>query len=508
MPKVCDRTGLCRSPHSSCGLGAKLFEIVVTVSISSNLLLLAGCAAQLSGLLPGAAIVGRTGVYDYSPSVIQTGHIEQFWWCGYGKNPNRPSQSSDTILYATYDLATATASAPQIVFGETPHSWDSAYTCNAQVVQGSFVNPLGDGQTYTYAMYYVGTAQESGSANSIGVAFSDDGVHWNKYPDPVIRTTTQVNYGVGQPVPYNTDHKSAITLFYENANGPTRVKHIEATSSDGIHFTTVGKLTTKGLVTPYASWGDMAYDHVSRYWYAAFNEGLRYPQTTGNQQERGQLGVALYRIRDSSLLTGETPWHFLHSFDTNSTGSESNFLAGFRRDPWGDLNIGPTRTIELYTSFSNPATAWNSSPGNAFHSAVPSTWDIGRVDWTPDSALLPLSVYSNDSTQVVTTGWIDPHGAFTLQSTLGYLYESPQNGATTAFYACKSGTKDYFISTDPFCQGQHIIGLEGYGYSQPQAARTLSPLYRCSTGAIDFASTNSACNQAPDPALLGYILSN
>src|SRR6185437_3669132 len=158
-------------------------------------------------------------------------------------------------------------------------------------------------------------------------------------------------------------------------------------------------------------------------------------------------------------------------------------------------------TVELYTSFSNPGTSWDASPGSAYHSAEPGTWDIGHVDWTPGHELLALGVYSNHSAQEVTTGWIDPHGSFLLESTLGYLYESPQNGATTAFYACKGGTRDYFISTDPFCNGQRIIGLEGYGYAQPQANHDLSPLYSCSTGAVHFASTNANCNHAPDPKL-------
>lgn len=503
MPKVYDRTGLRLSPRPRRGIRATPLGIVA--ASSSALLILAGCAAQFSGALPQGAIVGRAFAYDYSPSVIQTGPIEQFWWCGYGQNPNRHSQFSDTIQYATYDSTTATPSAPKTVLGETPHAWDSVFTCNPQVVEGSFVNPLGDGQTWSYAMYYVGTNQEAGTANSIGVAFSNDGIHWRKYPDPVIRTSTQIYYGVGQPVPYNTDHQSAIALYYEDSNSPATA-HDVATSVDGVHFTTAGTLTTNGLQNSNMSWGDLAYDPASGDWYAAFNEANRDPATTGNNQERGQLGVALYRIAAGSLLTGNTPWQFLHSFDTNSTGNEANFIAGFRRDRWGNLILGPGQTVELYTSFSNPATAWDASPWTAFDSSVPDTWDIGRVDWSPGHNLLPLSIYSNYSTQVVTTGWVDPRGGFTMQTTLGQLYESPQNGASTAFYACKAGKKDYFISTDPSCDGQRVIGLEGYGYSQPQTSLTVAPLYRCSTGTTNFASTSATCNNAPDPTLLGYIV--
>lgn len=93
--------------------------------------------------------MGRIALDDYSPSVIQSGGIEQFWWCGQGSNPNKPSQISDTILYATIDLAMGKASIPTTVLGETPGAWDSAYTCNRQVVAGVLANPLGDGQTYS-----------------------------------------------------------------------------------------------------------------------------------------------------------------------------------------------------------------------------------------------------------------------------------------------------------------------------------------------------------------------
>ena len=446
---------------------------------------------------------------DYSPSVIQSGSIEQFWWCGQGSNPNQPSQTSDTIQYATIDLRTETASTPAAVLGETPGAWDSAYTCNPQVVGGVFANPLGDGQTYSYAMYYVGTASHAGVANSIGVAFSNDGIHWKKYPRPVIFTPSQTYYGVGQPAPYNADHKSGIWLFYENIAQPNGAEHIEATSTDGVHFQIAGTLTTNGM-NPSASvpsWGDIAYDPISDYWYAAFNMGVRNPATTGNYQERGQLGVTLYRIPANSLLTGASPWEQLHSFDTNATGNESNFIAGFLRDQYGNVNIGRYPTIELFTSISNPKPGWNSSVGSAAGSAALEYWDIAKVEWTPNQPLLPLNAYANKSVHEVTTGWIDPDGQFALQSTLGYLYESPQLGATLAFYGCKNGSTDYFISTDTACEGARVLGIDGYGYAQPQVGQSLTPLYRCSSGQDHFVSTDPGCaGEDASPVFLGYAI--
>jgi hypothetical protein len=179
------------------------------------------------------------------------------------------------------------------------------YLCNPKVIGGSFDNPLGDGQSFQYAMYYVATSD--GITNNIGVAFSQDGINWKKYPQPVIRTSSENGYGVGQPAVYNSDHRAAISMFYEDSNPITH--HVAATSNDGVHFTVQGALTTIGLDPdcPEGSWGDMAYDLKTGYWYAAFNRPLRAPSTTGDVLERGQLGIELYRIPDSALL--EDPLH-------------------------------------------------------------------------------------------------------------------------------------------------------------------------------------------------------
>jgi hypothetical protein len=246
--------------------------------------MLVGISCGSSQLPKG--MIGRLNKYDYSPSVIQSGNVKQFWWCGDATNPSNPSQDTDAILYESMDLVTGKNIGPLTVMAETANAWDSVYTCNPKVIGGTFNNPLGDGQTYTYAMYYVGTSD--GATNNIGVAFSNDGITWKKYPQPVIRTTSPTGYGVGQPALYNTDHKSGITMFYEDSN-PT-IHHVEATSNDGVHFTMRGTLTTNGLDPDCSepSWGDMAYDGETGYWYAVFNRPLRDPSTTGGLVERAR----------------------------------------------------------------------------------------------------------------------------------------------------------------------------------------------------------------------------
>lgn len=464
-----------------------------------------GCGVVFSGP-PAGAFLGNAGLYNYSPTALQIGSDQQFWWCGEGHNPQKPSQLSDTIQYASFSLATGVKSRPRTVLAETPGAWDSVYTCNPKVVGGEFTNPLGNGQNYSYAMYYVGTNQTDGDRNSIGVAFSNDGIHWNKYPQPVIAPTTPVGYGVGQPAVYNSNNKSGIWIFYENST--TSLSHVKAVSTDGIHFSTVGTLTTNGLDPSIAqSWGDMAYDSGTGYWYAAFNWPIRNPSTTGGYAERGQMGIVLYRIPNDSLLSGSTPWQMLGSFDTNLLGNESVFLAGFLRNKYGGLSIGPGRDIQMYTSISDPPPPWNASPYEAGISGNIGQWDIGRIHWAPNSHPMALKEYFNSSVHEVTTGWVDPNGNFKLESTLGHLYPSPQNGATLAFYGCKAGALGYFLSIHRACGGKRILGLDGYGYSQPPPGLTVVPLYGCTAGADHFIALSSSCGgQASRGQLLGYAL--
>src|SRR5450755_266665 len=216
----------------------KQTRTAITVLLGLGTALIAtGCSSSL----PNGA-VGNVGTYNYSPSVIQNGETRQVWWCSQGINPNDSSQNTDAIYFETINMSTHASYGPVLVLAETPGAWDSALICNPRVIGGVFKNPLGDGQTYNYAMYYVATAEMSGENNSIGVAFSNDGIVWKKYPQPVIPSTSVAGYGVGQPVLYNADQKAAISMFYEDSNPFEH--HVSAVSTDGVHFTVQGTLTS------------------------------------------------------------------------------------------------------------------------------------------------------------------------------------------------------------------------------------------------------------------------
>ena len=125
------------------------------------------------------------------------------------------------------------------VLGETPGAWDSVFTCNPKVVGETFCPPRNTGESFTYPMYYVGLGSDPESNNYIGVAFSNDGMSWKKFPYPVISPETSKGYGVGQPAAFNSNHQGAILLFYEDDSLYPPPCGSESVS-DGVHFVTVG----------------------------------------------------------------------------------------------------------------------------------------------------------------------------------------------------------------------------------------------------------------------------
>jgi hypothetical protein len=485
----------------------KKCSFLLTMSLIAMALVfaLSGCGAS-SGT-PAGAVVGRAGRYDYSPSIMQTGSQLQIWWCGQGKNPQDASQDTDSILYASIDTTTGKKTDPVVVLAETPGTWDQVFTCNPRVIRGSFVNPLDDGKTYTYAMYYVATAAPSGVDNSIGVAFSNDGIAWTKYKDPVIGSDTSAAYGVGQPAVYNIDGKSNLMLLYEHINAS--IEHIKATSTDGIHFSVQGTLTRNGFDpnNPAPSWGDIGYDPVTQYWYAAFNLPTRNVATTGGQPEAGQYGIQMYRIPDESLLTGATPWQLLKTIDTNSTGYEANFLAGFLKDQYGNLNVGAYPTIQLYPSTANPRPNWDDDAKALGLAAGLIQWDIGSFTWTPGNAMRTLTRYKNNHSYDTSSGYLDPGAHFVADAVLGHLYEGLQDNTTVPFFNCKNPPRDYFVSLDPLCGGSYVVGFEGYGYAKPVAGKSTVPIYSCSSASYGhFASKDAQCEGSGTGTLLGYVL--
>jgi hypothetical protein len=192
--------------------------------------------------------------------------------------------------------------------------------------------------------------------------------------------------------------------------------------------------------------------------------------------------------------------------DTNLTGYESNFLPSLLHGEYGNINIGSYPTLQLFVSTALPKPAWNAAPKAAGESGDTIQWSIAVNSYEPSQHLLALKRYVNEKTYVVTTGWIDPVKFFS-DTTLGHLYAVPQPGANQPFYGCKQDAIGYFVSLDQMCDGQRILGINGYGYAKKPAGITTIPLYSCvSTRYGRFLSRDPACKGNSKGELFAYAL--
>jgi hypothetical protein len=192
--------------------------------------------------------------------------------------------------------------------------------------------------------------------------------------------------------------------------------------------------------------------------------------------------------------------------DTNATGFEANFIAGFVRDAYGNLDLASHNNIRMYTSISYPPPKWEASPREAGESADIANWILFPMEWTTSTeATVPLHRYFNGTVHEVTTGWISPDSDFQLERILGHLYRSHVQGAVP-LYSCKAQRTDYFVSFDVACEGHRILGTAGYAYPQPVSGLNLLALYRCSSARDHFVSKDPKCEGQKTDMLLAYVL--
>ena len=304
-------------------------------------------------VVPGGPLFTRDD-YDYAPSVIQEGSVVHFWWCG-------GTGTADFIYYRSVDLNGPSWSDIVPVLTPTQGAWDGKYTCDPSVIRGAFVNPADSG-TYSFAMYYTGTDDADGLNGRIGVAFSNNGVDWVKYPNPVIAPQGDASqlYGAGQPSTYNGDGQSGIWLFhFDNTTEAGRRVWVRYTS-DGINFGSPTLLSNNGA--PLSDNSDFAFDYSTGYFYAAI--ALPWPLVSG---DRETTGFVFAKMPAADLLSGQGTWEVLAQVDTSVTGAYLNHSPGLLRDGYG--NVTP------FFPFIEAFFAWgpNEVPG----------WDLTWAAWQP-----------------------------------------------------------------------------------------------------------------------------
>jgi hypothetical protein len=123
---------------------------------------------------------------------------------------------------------------------------------------------------------------------------------------------------------------------------------------------------------------------------------------------------------------------------------------------------------------------------------------VGLLGYVLASA--PLNRYLG-AVHWVTTGSVS--SGYGLEATLGFLVAG--GSGTSPLYGCAAGA-DHFLSLDSGCEGQTVLGLEGWIYGSPPADVASVAIYRCRTSSDHFASADPHCEGQTTEALLGYAL--
>ncbi len=121
----------------------------------------------------------------------------------------------------------------------------------------------------------------------------------------------------------------------------------------------------------------------------------------------------------------------------------------------------------------------------------------------------PLILYTNEQTgdQWATTTLLDSQSGYTEERWLGLLYVNAHVGAQPLYQCLSGATHSHFLSLQETCEGQRLVGLEGWVDSAPSATDMTIPLYRCSADSTSFVWSDPTCNGHTPDVLLGYIIS-
>ncbi|XSG84355.1 MAG: hypothetical protein ACPW60_11525 [Methylohalobius sp. ZOD2] len=273
--------------------------------------------------------------WDYSPSWMADSVLgyDRIWWCSDRYGAGIPAEEGDVIKYRSNIQPS-----PQVVLLPNMGGWEGPCVCDPAVVRGNFTM---EGKQFNQAMYYTASPTCS-TDNKVGVAFSNDGINWQKYSgNPIISSAGRggcapdenclSTYGAGQAQVRNWDGQAGIELWYTDTEGAQGAGIYERSSSDGINFGVAKKLSLEGIdCAPGCIGGQgVALSPTSPY------ELYLLIGRNGN--------LVLYKIPFDQRFTGT--WSLMDEFTPSEAGYGAIFEGGFRTDIYGNLFSASWPTI-------------------------------------------------------------------------------------------------------------------------------------------------------------------
>lgn len=317
--------------------------------VFSALLLFTGRAHAALPHLEGNIIFPGNSLWDYTPSWMVDqfdGNREKIWWCSQ-------SEGVDVIRYSVR-LPGGIWSGPKIVFQHTPSApaWEGVFVCDPSVVRGSFairLVPNGALQDFSYAMYYTTNDPISNGNpdnNRVGVAFSNNGVDWQRYHNYVIyRKPNQNAYGTGQQVAFSASGGAGVNLIYTFVESYNKISYYYSQSADAVTFSNPSLVSTNGLTvngspgialrSPALAFAP-SFDGKDYHFFLA-NVCETYGDVTGEPKR-----ICTYRLPMTKLSQG-TWERIINPGDVKPV----QFEPGFRADAWGWLSGALRQPVTL-----------------------------------------------------------------------------------------------------------------------------------------------------------------
>jgi hypothetical protein len=223
--------------------------------------------------------------------------------------------------------------APNTVRG----AWDSLHICDPSVIAGAFRL---HGETFRYAMFYLGNDVDACRRNQVGVAFAHElSGPWTRLDRPLIAYPTQTDWGAGQPSAVTLDRAGKVLLFYTTSGNPAAwMCALDLSDADHIPAARPVAVPTTGLTDINGRPDgpnnfDVAFDASrNRFWMV--REAHPYPKS---EPSFISAHLQIASIDAAALRSGSGVWRVEGSIGPDLTHFARNHNPALARDAFGAL---------------------------------------------------------------------------------------------------------------------------------------------------------------------------
>jgi predicted GH43/DUF377 family glycosyl hydrolase len=242
------------------------------------------------------------------PIVLKDGDKYLMWYLGVAGSARKYVFYAESFDGITWTLNQTTP----VLYPGSPGSWDSwAVHPGAVIKDGGIFKMYYPAYSYQYAQWH------------IGLATSTDGIHWEKYPEPVLYGTSGWQFQIGPSSIIKVD--GTYYLYFYGRNYPSYSIGV-ATSTDGIHWT---KYTNNPILLSEYSWE---------------GTGIYYPSVI---KENDQFKM-IYMNASADAFGIATSTDGIH---WTKTGSNPFFKKANTADDWAEYDIAYPHLMKIGTEY-------------------------------------------------------------------------------------------------------------------------------------------------------------